>query len=72
LKPKTIFKIAVNHATLAAKLKGKAGLIELRKHLVWYVAGLSGAAKIRERLVKVGNLKDVKNILEKIGAGKIN
>ncbi len=72
LKPKTIFKIAVNHATLAAKLKGRRGIIELRKHLVWYVAGLSGAAKIRERLVKVGNLKDVKNILEKIGAGKIN
>lgn len=64
LKPKTIFKIAVNHATLAAKLKGKAGLIELRKHLVWYVAGLPGAAKIRERLVKVESLKDVKNILE--------
>jgi len=72
LKPPAVFEIAVNHAALVHRLKGKRGIIELRKHLVWYVAGLPGAAKIRERLVKVENLKDVKNILEKIEAGKIN
>ncbi len=63
-KPKQIFKIAVDHATLVNKLKGKIGLVELRKHLVWYVAGLTGAAKIREKLVKVNSLKDVKDILK--------
>ena len=61
LKPKAVFKIAAEHAALVDKLKGKTGIVELRKHLVWYVAGLAGAAKIRERLVKVNNLKDVKN-----------
>lgn len=64
LKAKEIFKLALSHADLAFKLKGKAGIIELRKHLVWYVAGLPGAAKIREQLVKVSSLKDVRNIFK--------
>jgi len=64
LKPKQIFKIAVDHAASVYKLKGKIGLIELRKHLVWYVAGLTGAAKIRERLVKISSLKEIKDILK--------
>lgn len=66
LKPKEVFKIALDHAILVDKLKGKTGMIELRKHLVWYAAGLAGAAKIREKLVKVSSLKDVKGVLEKI------
>jgi len=63
LKTKQIFKIALDHAAREQKLKGKPGLIELRKHLVWYVAGLEGAAKLRERLVKVSSLKEIKDIL---------
>ncbi len=68
LKPQAISKIILDHATLTSKLKGKNGLIELRKHLVWYVAGLPGAAKIRERLVKIESLKDVKDILSSLCA----
>jgi len=63
LKPKDIFKIAIDHATLADKLKGKPGIIELRKHLTWYAAGLPGAAKLREKLVKAGSLAEVIKIL---------
>lgn len=63
LEAKKIFKIALDHAALVYKLKGKPGLIELRKHLVWYAAGLPGAAKIRERLVKVDDLDDIKKAL---------
>lgn len=64
LKTKQIFKIAFDHAAREQKLKGKKGIIELRKHLVWYVAGLEGAAKLRERLVKVSSLKELKDILK--------
>jgi len=63
LRLKQIFKITLAHAEQVYKLKGKTGLIELRKHLVWYMQGLSGAAKLRERLVKVNNLNDVKKVL---------
>ncbi|MFA6995034.1 MAG: tRNA-dihydrouridine synthase [Patescibacteria group bacterium] len=64
LKLKQIFKIALDHAALEQKLKGKNGLIELRKHLVWYVQGLEGASKLRERLVKISSLKEIRNILK--------
>jgi nifR3 family TIM-barrel protein len=63
LKPRAIFKIALNHAALVQRLKGKRGILELRKHLVWYAQRLTGAAKLREKLVKVNTLADVKKIL---------
>ncbi len=62
LQPKAVYKLALEHAALVYKLKGKTGIVELRKHLVWYMSGLNGAAKIREQLVKVNNLADVKKI----------
>lgn len=60
---KDIFKIMLKHAELAKKLKGKQGIIEMRKHLCWYVAGLPNAGKLRQELVKVENIEDIKNIL---------
>lgn len=62
LKPKQIFKIALMQAASEQKLKGKMGLIEMRKHLVWYVQGLTGAAKLRERLVKIETIKQITDI----------
>lgn len=65
VKEKDIFKTAIKHAKLAYKLKGKQGIIEMRKHLCWYVHGLSGASAIRRELVKVEDLEDVKRILQR-------
>jgi nifR3 family TIM-barrel protein len=59
----TIIKIALKHAELADKLKGKAGIVEMRKHLCWYVAGQPDAGELRRRLVQVSNLKEIKEIL---------
>ncbi|MDD5032149.1 MAG: tRNA-dihydrouridine synthase [Patescibacteria group bacterium] len=58
-----IFKVALKHAELVYKLKGKQGIAEMRKHLCWYVQGLSGAKKLREKLVKVESLEEIKEIL---------
>lgn len=58
-----IFKIILKHAILVNKLKGKPGMVEMRKHLCWYVRGLPRAADLRERLVKVNNLDNLKVIL---------
>ena len=66
LKPQQIFKIALKQAALVQKQKGKLGIIELRKHLVWYLSGLPGASKVREKLVKVNSLSDIKKILSKV------
>lgn len=64
LKPKQIFKIALSHAEREQKQKGKMGIIEFRKHLVWYMQGMTGAAKLRERLVRVNSLAEIKKILK--------
>ena len=60
-----IFKVALQHAKLVYKLKGEVGIREMRKHLCWYVAGLSGAREMRQELVKVENLADIKKIFAK-------
>lgn len=60
---KNVFKIALRHARLAHKLKGKTGIVEMRKHLCWYVAGLPNAAELRGRLVRVESLKEIKQII---------
>ncbi|MEA3463592.1 MAG: tRNA-dihydrouridine synthase family protein [Patescibacteria group bacterium] len=61
---KPIFKIALKHAKLAKKLKGRQGIVEMRKHLCWYVSGLPGARKMREELVNVESIKDIEKILK--------
>lgn len=62
---KEIFKVALKHAKLTYKLKGERGIVEMRKHLCWYVQGLAGARKLREKLVKVESLDEIKKILAK-------
>lgn len=54
-----VFIIALKHAKLAEKIRGKQGIIEMRKHLCWYVRGLSGAAELRKRLVKAEKIDDI-------------
>ncbi len=60
-----ILEIALEHALLAEKYKGKQGVIEMRKHLCWYVQGLPGARKLREEFVKVESIEDIKTIIKK-------
>ena len=60
-----IFKIALQHAELVFKLKGQTGILEMRKHLCWYVQGIPGARKLREEFVRVETLDDIKNIIKK-------
>ena len=60
----TVFKIAIKHSKLAYEQKGEKGIIEMRKHLCWYIKGFSGASKIRELLIKVNSLDDIKKILK--------
>jgi len=64
LKPKKIFALALKHAALVRELKSEGAIIELRKHLVWYVQGLTGASQLRSQLVKVSSLKEIKKILK--------
>lgn len=59
-----IFKIALRHAKLVEKLKGEQGIVEMRKHLCWYVSGLSNAGKLRQELIQVKSFDGIKKILK--------
>jgi tRNA-dihydrouridine synthase B len=61
---KDVFKTAMEHAQLASGLKGRRGIIEMRKHLCWYMQDVPGARKLRQALVTVNGLKDIADILE--------
>ncbi|MDO8593100.1 MAG: tRNA-dihydrouridine synthase [bacterium] len=54
--------IMLKHAKLAEKLKGRQGIIEMRKQLCRYVTGLNNASELRKKLVKAENLDDIKKI----------
>lgn len=58
--------IILEHARLAFKEKNKLGILQLRKHLLWYVAGLPGAANMRKQLVAVEDADDVQRVLEEL------
>ncbi len=59
-----IKKTALEHAALNYKLKGKQGILEMRKHLAWYFKGFPGASDLRKKLIKVNNLKEIRAILK--------
>jgi len=59
-----IKKIALQHAKIAYKSKGSHGIIEMRKHLCWYVRGFDGANELRKKLVTVETIREIKDILK--------
>lgn len=50
-------------ARLSLALKGPHGLIEMRKHLGWYLKGFDGAREIRQRATSVESLDDIEALL---------
>jgi len=59
-----INKAILLHARLAFAAKKKHGLVELRKHLLWYVSGRTNAKALRAQLVRVESVSDVKKIFK--------
>jgi tRNA-dihydrouridine synthase B len=56
--------IAVKHLNLAVKLKGeKLGVIEMRKHLAWYLKGMKNANTIKNKLNSLENSEQIQNTL---------
>lgn len=58
--------IIMHHALLAYESKGERGIIELRKHLLAYIKGFSGAKELRKELVTVINVTQIEEILSRI------
>ncbi|MBI3336343.1 tRNA-dihydrouridine synthase family protein [Candidatus Peregrinibacteria bacterium] len=53
------------HCELAVRMKGEhRGMLEMRRHLASYVKGFEGASVMREQLMQVEKLRDIKSILQ--------
>jgi len=61
-----IKKIMITHAELLWQDKKDKGMFEVRKHLAWYVKGFPGASQIRQKLVTVKSVAEIKKILKNI------
>jgi len=59
-------KIILEHAKLAFKYDNDHGLLEMRKHLLWYVKGLPNASAVRQEIIKVTSLSEIKKVLDNI------
>lgn len=57
------FEWIVRHARLAFELNGRHGIVDLRKHLMHYISGLSGAAATRRQLSQAETVTEVSDIL---------
>ena len=58
-----VFRTAMHHARLAADLKGERGIIQMRKHLCWYLQQVPGTKKLRQMVVKISSLHDIAELL---------
>jgi len=59
-----VVDMALRHFLLLSELKGEAAAArEMRRHTAWYVKGLPGAARVRQKLVGVSSFKEAQFIL---------
>lgn len=60
--------LAMEHVKFAVADKGKRGVLEMRKHVAWYVQGMPGAAKIR---VKANECATEEEMLELLAQTRV-
>ena len=59
-------RTAMEHARLAEEVKGNRGILEMRKHLCWYIQNIPDAGKVRQKLAGAKSLREIGEILESI------
>lgn len=56
------------HMSLLVGYKGeRVGVPEARKHMAWYLKGMRGAARLRERAFRANTLDDLNAIIDELG-----
>jgi len=61
-----IKKTAIRHAELLYKTKGKKGMFEIRKHLIFYTKGLPNIKQWRDQMVRVESVAEIKKIFKNL------
>ncbi len=66
--PQERVAMALRHFELEGILHGeKGGMLEMRKHIAWYICGMRGAARFREKVNTMTDANDVRNALIEFG-----
>ncbi|WP_434577866.1 tRNA dihydrouridine synthase DusB [Thermoanaerobacterium thermosaccharolyticum] len=54
----------LKHLDMVIDYKGEhVGILEMRKHIAWYLKGIRGASKIKQMVFTMSNYKEVKDLL---------
>ena len=56
-------RLALRHLTMATERQGARALVELRKHLAWYLRGSAESAALRRRINGAETLEEIRGIL---------
>ena len=54
---------SILHLNMMHDFKGQKGVKEMRKHLGWYLKGIKGAAIKRDKINKLEDIEDIKELL---------
>lgn len=58
--------LALCHARMQQAYKGDHGIIEMRKHIAWYLRGMKGAAGLRARVNNMRTLPELEALLREL------
>ncbi|MBQ6088462.1 MAG: tRNA dihydrouridine synthase DusB [Firmicutes bacterium] len=65
--PEELKAVMLRHLTDTAELKGDhIAVLEMRKHVGWYLKGRPGAAAFRDQVNRIDDLEELKNAIEAI------
>ena len=65
----TIVQTAIRHGRMMLEWKGeRSAVLEMRKHLCWYIHGRRGAARMRTRITSVQTMAEVFALLNEFSA----
>ena len=57
-------EMALRHFELETQLHGeRGGMLEMRKHIAWYISGMRNAARFRERINTLDDAAQVRESL---------
>ena len=63
-------RTALRHLDMALRLYGEQkGVLEMRKHVAWYITGVPGAARLRERVNALSDAEAVRALLMEYAGG---
>lgn len=55
---------AIEHLNMMYEFKGQRGVIEMRKHIAWYIKGMKNAAAVRDMINRIESREEIIKLLK--------